>query len=82
MADIVTPMNAELFRKQFAVTSGHSVECIAETVSLMAKVMTGVCAASDVPPEAIQDIIAGVDIELFEKHLLAILDQKDCDCKK
>ncbi len=82
MADIVTPGNEGLFRKQFSVTSGHSMECIEETAILMAKVLAGVCTSCELPPEALHDILEKMDIEIFEKHLSAILDCKDCDCNQ
>jgi len=82
MTDVVTPMNADMFRKQFSVTSGHSMECIEETVLMMAKMMKGVCDNADLPPNAVHDILADIEIEIFEKHLSTILDQKKCDCKK
>ena len=79
MADIVTPNNEALYRKQFAAVSGHSMECIEETVEMMGKVMAGVCGKIGAP---VNEVIDKVGVEEFEKHLNAILDSKDCACKK
>ena len=80
MSDIVTPGNETLYRKQFAAVNGHTMECIEETVNSMGKMLASVChKTGDIP---IHEVMEQIGVEEFETHLIAILEQKKCNCSK
>lgn len=79
MTDVVTKANEEMYRRQFAAVSGHSMECIEETVEEMGKAVAFISKEFRAP---VDKVLSGIEIEQFEKHLYAILDDKKCNCKK
>jgi len=79
MVDIVTAGNELLYRESFCVANNHTVECVNETVNIMAKMAHGVACNTDVPVEA---ILENIPVEQFELHLKEILAIKECSCKK
>ena len=80
MVDTVTPVNETLYRKQFAAIQGHSMECVEETVSTMGKMLANVCIKTGNIP--IHEVMDQIGVEEFEKYLIQILEQKDCNCSK
>ena len=79
MVDTVTPANETLYRKQFSAVQGHSMDCIEETITTMGKVLAGVChQTGDIP---IHKVMEQIEVEDFEKHLITLLNAKDCNCK-
>ena len=78
MVDIVTGENEALYREAFCVSTGHSIECVNETVTTMGKVMASVCKATNT--NSLPQIIENMEIEVFDHHLREILKQKKCDC--
>ena len=79
MADVVTQENAPAFRKTFALSVGHTEDCIEETVTDMAGLLSKVCVTYEAP---IDEIIEQIGVERFDTHLRKILEQKECDCFK
>ena len=78
--DVVHQHNELEWRQQFSEDTGHSMECIEETVTDMANLMAKVCSAFGNLPTP--EIVAKMQPEDFDIHIRAILNSKDCNCKK
>jgi len=79
MVDIVTPNNETLYRNAFCIEQNHTMECVEETVTNMANMLSCVCNDNNKIP--IQKFIKQIGLEQFQLHLITILEQKDCNCK-
>lgn len=78
--DIVHQNNELEWRQKFSEDTGHEMECIEETVADMAQLIAKTCSAfGNLPPD---EVTAKLDVEVFDKHIRAILNSKDCDCLK
>jgi hypothetical protein len=78
MADVVTEQNEEMYRRAFGIATGHSMECVTETVNDMAALLASVCEAHGGLP--INEIAEQFTVEQFDIALRKILDNKDCAC--
>ena len=77
--DLVHQGNELDWRRKFAKDVGHDMECIEETVADMSQIMAKTCSAFGAPTD---EIVAKMDVENFDRHIRAILNSKECDCKK
>jgi len=79
--DLVHDGNEAQWRQKFCDETGHSMECVGETVTGMAEIAAAAANAADAELY-LEDIINQMGVELFEKHLRNILAAKDCECNK
>ena len=78
--DLVHDGNIEQWKQKFCDDTGHTMECIDETVADMAQLVFKVCILFNI--YQIDEIIEQMGVEQFDKHLRAILATKDCSCLK
>jgi hypothetical protein len=78
--DLVHDGNIEQWKQKFCEDTGHTMECVDETVNDMAQLMSKVCDAFGGIP--VEEIIEQMGVEQFDKHLRAILAFKECECLK
>ena len=79
MSELVTKDNIKQFQQAFALTEGHTMDCVDETVEQMANLLKTTCMIQQVPVEA---IVESMDVEDFDVKLRKILQSKDCNCNK
>ena len=76
--DLVHDGNIAQWKQKFCDDSGHSMECVDETIIDMANLLAKTCISfGGIPPE---EIIDKMNIECFDEHIRAILNSKDCSC--
>lgn len=78
--DLVHDGNIVQWKQQFCDNTGHSMACIDETVQDMAELVSKVCISFEGPDP--EELIMQMGVEQFDKHIRAILKNKDCNCKK
>lgn len=79
--DEVTKFNEATWRKKFCEETGHSMQCVEETVNEMAQLVSKVCHSFGIV--TVDEFIEkAIGVEKFDKHLREILNDKKCNCKK
>lgn len=78
--DVVHDGNIVQWLQKFCDDTGHSMGCIEETVNDMAALLAKTCIAFGEVP--IEDMIDKMGVENFDNHIRAILNSKECNCKK
>jgi hypothetical protein len=78
----VNKFNESSLRQKFCEQTGHVMLCISETIDDMLSLMAKTYMANGWEIDmAIENVIANTSVETFEKHLLSILNQKECNCE-
>jgi hypothetical protein len=75
--DLVDGSNEEEWRRKFCSDTGHTMECVTETVDAMASLMSKVCSAHGAPVDKILELMT---VEQFGVALQKILRSKGCGC--
>ena len=78
--DLVHDGNIEQWQQKFCDDTGHTMECVSETVNDMALLISKTCNAFNI--YQVDEIIEQMGVEMFDKHLRTILSTKECDCIK
>lgn len=78
--DLVHQGNEKQWREKFCEDVGHSMECVEETIDDMVSLMKKISDAFGGVP--LEHMVDGIPVEKFDKHLRAILKEKECTCKK
>ena len=73
----LTTDNSQYYRKLYALSVGHTVDCIDDTVYTMALIFSDNCIKSNI---SLEDAFENIDVTKFDYHLQNILEQKICDC--
>ncbi len=83
MTDNVTIFNAHRFRLEFCKDSGHTYECVEDTVNDMLMLMAKSARVFNIPIEyAVGSVYNNIDVDLFHDYMCKILSTKLCECDK
>lgn len=77
--DSLIQNDISLFIKIFALSVGHTEQCVEETIATVVLQIEQVCSLINIPIEKFFMIIGQ---NIIEQRICDLLDQKDCDCLK
>jgi hypothetical protein len=75
--DEITQENIEEFKDKFSTSTGHTKDCINETVEAMKGLIVKVCRDKQAD---LQGVLDSIGTEAFDNHLREILAGKKCNC--
>jgi len=71
------PDDYETFKKMFALSHGHTEECVDETIQNMVTVLSHMSKGFNI---SLEEVLLQMGAERIEEKISQILEQKNCEC--
>lgn len=71
------PDDYATFKKMFALSHGHSEECVDETIQSLVSVLQHMCKGFNI---SLEEVLLQMGAEHIENRISQILEEKECEC--